>query len=67
MNRPVEVLLHHLPAVARSTRKWDADFARSVLRQSRRRSWKPTPKQLGVMQRMVGELFNEDDIDVIED
>ena len=69
MNRPVEVLIHHMPTVARGAKSdWARNFAQSVMRQSRMRNWTPTPKQLGVMQRMVGDLFNEDDeFSVIED
>ena len=68
MNRPVEVLIHHMPGVVRYAEDdWTRGFAQSVLRQSRNRNWSPSPKQLGVMQRLVGDLFNEDNFAVFED
>ncbi|SFC77830.1 hypothetical protein [Tropicimonas isoalkanivorans] len=70
MTRPVEELLFHWPAVVRTASKgWPADFARSIASQSRRRNWRPSPKQRDLMQRMVSELFTntgEDDFQVIE-
>lgn len=69
MNRPIEVLLHHLPGVvAKAENDWAREFAKSILRQSRRRSWRPSPKQIGIMQRLVSELLREtEDFIVIED
>lgn len=67
MSRPVEVLLHHMRSTASSHVEWEADFARSVLKQSRRRSWNPSPKQAAIMDRLVDDLFNENDFNVIED
>lgn len=74
MTSPAEIerLLHHMPTVAeRAGETWAKDFARSIIGQSRRRGWKPTDKQLPVMQRLVSELFTHrcmdpDDIQVIE-
>ena len=57
-NRPIEVLLFHLPAIARSSEnEWASTFARSVLRQSKRPDWAPSPKQLGILNRLVSEMF----------
>jgi len=51
-------LLHHMPTVARSAENnWAANFARSILRQSRRRGWKPSPKQSDIMRALVSDLF----------
>jgi hypothetical protein len=68
MSRPVEVLLHHMPTVAaKAQNEWAANFARSVIRQARRSTWRPSPKQIGIMNRLVAELFQKDDASVIED
>ena len=45
------------PPPAAAASKWTRGFAKSVLRQSRRRGWEPTPKQLAMMRRLVAELF----------
>jgi len=71
MSRPrtVEELLFHWPQVVRlATNDWAKGFALSIARQSRRRNWKPTPRQICIMQRMVAELFQHrgDDFDLIE-
>lgn len=69
----VQRLLFHRPSVVASAPKgWAADFARSIAAQSRRRGWRPTPKQREIMLRMVAELFTspddqEGDHAVIED
>ena len=68
--RTTDECLHHMPAVARlASDEWARGFASSILRQSRRKGWNPTPKQLGMMRRMVAELFQlsgDDDLIVIE-
>lgn len=67
MTRPVEVLLHHMPGVvAQAENEWAANFARSIIRQARRPSWRPSPKQEAIMQRLVSELFTASDFEVIE-
>ncbi|WP_421906758.1 hypothetical protein [Mameliella sp.] len=68
----LERLLHYMPTIAReATNEWAKGFAGSVLRQSRRRGWEPSPKQLSMMRRLVSDLFahgyDEGEIDVIED
>ena len=67
MTRPVDALIHHLRGVADSHNVWDAQFAKSILRNAKPRNSKPTPKQTAIMDRLVGDLFNENDISVIED
>lgn len=68
----IERLLHHMPAVARyAENKWAEGFAKSIVGQSRRRNWRPSPKQLSVMRSLVSDLFahgsNEGgDFEVIE-
>jgi len=68
----VDELVFHMPTVARMAgTDWAKGFALSVVAQSRRRNWKPTPKQLGMMRRMVSELFtalrdDDDDLFLIE-
>ncbi|MEM9966476.1 MAG: hypothetical protein AAF755_00100 [Pseudomonadota bacterium] len=67
----IERLLHHMPAVAcQAENEWAGGFAKSIIKQSRRRHWKPTPKQLSIMQRLVADLFSHgvvaDDLEVLE-
>ena len=64
--RTIEELLFHMQAAARAAgTAWARDFANSIATQSRRRAWNPTEKQLGIMRRMVSEMFtvrrDEDD------
>lgn len=67
----IERLTFHMKTVARdSENEFASGFARSVLRQSKRPDWKPSPKQLSVMQALVADLFahgnTEGDFEVIE-
>lgn len=70
----IERLLFHMPAVARSAgSEWTKGFAKSVIKQSYRKGWKPSPKQLSVMRELVSDLFihapdaeQEGDIQLIE-
>lgn len=66
----VERLLFHWPRVVRlSENDWAKDFAKSIAMQSRRHGWTPTPKQFGIMRRMVADLFahtSTEEIDLIE-
>ena len=58
--RTPEELIFHMPTVERRAENdWARDFAASIRRQSRRRGWKPSEKQVSVMRRMVSELFAE--------
>ncbi len=59
----VERLLHHMPTIAEQTESdWVKGFAQSIIRQSRRRGWFPTQKQLSMMSGLVTDLFvNGDD------
>ena len=67
MSRPVDVLVYHMRAYADSRSAFEAGFARSMLKQSRRRNWRPSPKQRALMERLVAELFNEaDEMEVLE-
>lgn len=68
----LERLLHHMPTVAeKATNEWTANFARSIVRQSRRRGWRPSAKQLPIIRQLVADLFvndgnEEGDFEVIE-
>jgi hypothetical protein len=62
MTRSIEEALYHMPTVAKlATDAWAKSFAESIVRQSRRRGWRPSAKQLATMQRMVSELFTRRD------
>ena len=66
----IERLLYHMPTVAQcSDSEWAAGFAKSILGHCKRRGWKPSPKQLGMMRSLVADLFTdtgEDDFNPIE-
>lgn len=72
--RSADECLYWFPTIAKTaTNEWAQNFAHSVMAQSRRRGWKPTPKQLTMMRRMVSELFTtmrdddgDDDLPLIE-
>lgn len=73
-HRSVEELLHHMPAVHHAAdSSWAKGFAASIVKQSRRRNWNPSPKQVALMRRLVSDLFAHvsspggDDFRVIED
>ena len=54
----IERLIFHMPSVASlAENEWAADFARSIVRQAKRHGWQPSPKQIGIMRRLVSELF----------
>jgi len=62
-----ERLLFHWPAVVKAAENaWARNFALSVAAQARRRHWRPSAKQIGIMRRMVNELFIEAEQDLIE-
>lgn len=68
----IERLLYHMATVAtHATNEWAAGFAKSIQRQSRRRGWRPSQKQLNLMRDLVADLFlhgvhEEGDFDVVE-
>lgn len=70
--RTADECLFHWQTICRVAKdKWATDFAHSIAKQSRRRGWKPTPKQLAFMRRMVSDLFlyradDDDDLSLIE-
>ncbi|MCA3446727.1 MAG: hypothetical protein INF93_08425 [Rhodobacter sp.] len=62
MTRSIEEALYHMPTVAKlATNEWAKSFAESIVKQSRRRGWRPSAKQQALMQRMVSELFTRRD------
>lgn len=72
--RPVDELIWSMPFIAEAaTNDWAKNFALSIMRQSRRRNWTPSPKQHALMNRMVAEHYHSrgdfdaaDDMEVIE-
>ncbi|WP_417587398.1 hypothetical protein [Pararhodobacter oceanensis] len=67
--RCIEELLFHMPTVANgATNDWAKGFAKSIVKQSKRRGWRPTPKQIAMMRRLVSDLFayGDDDLSLIE-
>lgn len=62
----LDLLLHYMRGIASSHVEWEANFARSVLRQAKWPGWKPSAKQLAIMEQLVGELFNETECEVLE-
>lgn len=68
----IERLIHHMPTVARlAENNWAQGFAQSIVKQSHRRGWKPSLKQLPVMRELVSDLFThasqeEGDLQLIE-
>lgn len=67
----IERLLFHWPSVIGQARtEWASGFAASIAKQSRRKGWRPTDRQLGMMRRMVSDLFSQSgrhDMPVIEE
>lgn len=68
MTRPLDMLLHDMQKIARSGKSaWVTNFARSILGQAKRPDWRPSKKQLAIMENMIDEHFNiRDDTNVIE-
>lgn len=68
----IERLIYYMPTVARlAENEWAKGFALSVTKQSRRKGWKPSAKQLSVMRELVSDLFvsggdQEGDIQLFE-
>lgn len=64
-------LLYHMGSVIKhADSDWARNFAMSVLRQSKRRTWQPSPKQLNVMRSLVSDLFRPEqpgDLQLIEE
>lgn len=66
--RPIEELLFYMKTVARqASSEWESNFARSILKQSKRPAWTPSEKQLWTMQRMVSDLFSLNGVNANED
>jgi len=67
MKRSLEELLFHMRPLCGSENDWEAGFARSICRAAKDSSWRPSPKQEAIMQRLVAERFTEEgDIQLIE-
>lgn len=65
----IDELLWSWPTVIRmASTDWARSFALSIAKHSKRRNWKPTPKQHALMSRMVDEIYRRrDDFSLIED
>ncbi|RIA00039.1 hypothetical protein ACN9JG_00095 [Cereibacter azotoformans] len=68
-----ELLTFRWPLVMRrvmagSCDEWLRGFVRSIAKHSKRRTWRPSPKQEALMRRLVAELGTapEGDVDLIE-
>lgn len=56
--RSLDELLWSWPSVTAAARTdWERGFARSIAKASKRRGWKPSPKQLQLMNRLVDALY----------
>ena len=67
MGRFDHIHLHQMSAVERNaTDPWARNFARSIMRQARNPKWEPSPKQRGVMRRLIEDLIRADDLIVVE-
>jgi hypothetical protein len=62
----VDEQVWHLRIIVRGD-GWAAGFAKSVIRQARRRDWRPSPKQDSVIRRLIAEMLEPDDGQVLED
>ena len=68
----IDRLVYHMSTVAEhTTGEWARNFARSIIRQSRRRNWKPSSKQVEIMRKLVADVFAQNpdepgDISVLE-
>lgn len=61
-----EILTIHWPALVRRAMidgdEWTRSFAKSIARNGKRQSWRPTPKQEAIMRRLLREMAqNEPD------
>ena len=65
-----ECLFHWNLVIKAATDEWAKNFAKSIMKQSRRRGWQPTAKQLARMRVMVSDLFvrsaADDELSLIE-
>lgn len=58
--RPLEHLLFHMPWLSRNAvTAWERNFAGGMARKARLPRWQPSQKQIGVMNRMVAEMFGD--------
>lgn len=65
----LDELLFWWPSITRrATEEWAKGFCQSVLKQSKRRNWKPSDKQLHIMRQLHREMFSgtNDDMQVVE-
>lgn len=54
----IEELLFHMPWLSRNApTAWERSFADGIAKNGRRRNWRPSPKQVAVMERLVSDMF----------
>lgn len=51
-----EIMLEWRGVFRWATDPWAISFARSILRHAKRPDWRPSPKQAGMMRRMIAEV-----------
>lgn len=56
-----ELFFHWRAVIGAAPEGWARGFALSIQRNRRQANWKPTAKQLALMQQMVAELFTHAD------
>lgn len=66
--RRLDELLWWMKSIAgKAPEEWERTFARSILRQAKRASWKPSAKQAWLMRQLVDEhLAAAEDVQLIE-
>ncbi len=64
----LERLIHHMRTIrGTATDAWAKGFAGSILRQSRKSTWRPSEKQITMMRRLVSQMFEPSDLVVIDE
>ena len=65
--RCLDHLIDLMPTVRREAQnEWAKSFAGSIMRQAKRPSWRPSPKQEAIMHRLADDLFTEADAGDVE-
>ncbi|MEM6410694.1 MAG: hypothetical protein AAF683_04110 [Pseudomonadota bacterium] len=64
----LERMMFHWPSViARADDPWARGFAASIARQARNPNWHPSPKQAAMMRRLVQQVFEGPEAEVIDE
>ena len=60
----LQELIYHMRTVISSTEsEWKRGFAVSILKHSKRPSWKPSAKQMRTMRNLIDDMFGPDIFD----